>query len=120
MREGLYALGDPLSRLRLVLDDDIVGLGGVGQRLKSAAPDVDAGLVRRRQRRASTDISNNSNASPATRNVGGRPITHLLAEINVITSRGATTEIDASVRASHTVAIRGELRDDLATTHKIC
>ena len=49
--EGV-AFRDPLLRLRLVLDHDVVRFGGVRQRLQPAAPDVDAGLVRQRQRRA--------------------------------------------------------------------
>ena len=70
------------------------------------------------QRAAPTDICNTSNASPASLNVGGRPVPHLLAEINIFTSPRATAESDALI---HTVAIRAaKLREDLATTHTIC
>jgi tripartite-type tricarboxylate transporter receptor subunit TctC len=58
---------------------------------------------------------------PAPFGIGGGPGAYnsLLAEINVVASPGATTEIDALI---HTVAIRAAkaLRDDLAATHMIC
>jgi hypothetical protein len=101
-------------------------VGGIARPYGAARASVGSSKRGKREecRSASTptDTANNSNAGPASRNAGGRPVTYLLAEINPITipSARVATETLATITLTVTITGAGRLRDDLATTHTIC